>query len=664
MTNRWRRALAAPSGLFLLAVLAAGLAAPLLPLADPTAIDISSKFLPPSLEHPFGTDLLGRDMLSRMIWGIRTTFVTALLTMIVTAGVGMIAGGAAAAARGRVDALIMRFCDVWMSFPSEVLILALVGMMGPGLENVLIACLLAKWPWYARMMRGLILHLNSAGFVQFARVTGASNMKVLFGHLVPNAAGECFVLGTIDTGSVVQAGSGRTVLSAANTYGGGTAINAGWMQFVSTNSMPASGSVTVNGAGLAVNVGGPGEWSTGTGGAGTLGGLLGGMGGQSGGTVAYIGAVSLGFDTANAAGTQTYSGSITNVGSSLAITKLGTGTLTLSGKSTYRGNTTVNGGTLKITGGIYTNAHSTSPVTVQNGGVLELNTWTYGPNESLGMLTADAGAIVVNNGTIRVNGSTSYGRSVVLNGPAILEAAAGANWTINTTSDNRNWTYNNNSIELAGAGTGTFQKNFSGSGGVTKSGSGTWTLSGTNTYSGATAITAGTLKLAAISSISNSPVINVAGGAVYNVAAVSGYTVQTKQTLGGNGVVTGNVTVAAGGLLAAGGTNATGALSFSTNLTLAESAVIDWNYADATQDVIQVAGALTLPTVATVNVSRVTGSLPDTGVLFTFGSVTPSSPDLTHWVITGASETTRVALRSAPNRVVLATPAGTLIRVL
>ena len=87
MTNRWRRALAAPSGLFLLAVLAAGLAAPLLPLADPTAIDISSKFLPPSLEHPFGTDLLGRDMLSRMVWGIRTTFVTALLTMIVTAGV-------------------------------------------------------------------------------------------------------------------------------------------------------------------------------------------------------------------------------------------------------------------------------------------------------------------------------------------------------------------------------------------------------------------------------------------------------------------------------------------------------------------------------------------------------------------------------------------------
>lgn len=203
MTNRWRRALAAPSGLFLLAVLAAGLAAPLLPLADPTAIDISSKFLPPSLEHPFGTDLLGRDMLSRMIWGIRTTFVTALLTMIVTAGVGMIAGGAAVAARGRVDALIMRFCDVWMSFPSEVLILTLVGMMGPGLENVLIACLLAKWPWYARMMRTVTLRYADRDFVRFARVAGYGTGHIIRRHLLPCAAGEISVLATLDTGAVI-----------------------------------------------------------------------------------------------------------------------------------------------------------------------------------------------------------------------------------------------------------------------------------------------------------------------------------------------------------------------------------------------------------------------------------------------------------------------------
>lgn len=203
MKRSLKRALAAPSLIFLILVLAAGVLAPLLPIADPTAIDIASKFLPPSLEHPLGTDLLGRDMLSRVIWGIRATFVTALLTMAATACAGMLAGGIAAAAGGRTDAGIMRLCDMWMSFPSEVLILALVGVLGPGLENVLAACLAAKWPWYARMMRGLLMHLNAAGFVQFARVSGASNRHVLLRHLVPNAAGECFVLGTIDTGSVV-----------------------------------------------------------------------------------------------------------------------------------------------------------------------------------------------------------------------------------------------------------------------------------------------------------------------------------------------------------------------------------------------------------------------------------------------------------------------------
>jgi hypothetical protein len=150
--------------------------------------------------------------------------------------------------------------------------------------------------------------------------------------------------------------------------------------------------------------------------------------------------------------------------------------------------------------------------------------------------------------------------------------------------------------------------------------------------------------------------INVSGGADYDVSSVSGYTVWSRQTLAGNGSVTGNVAVASGGILAAGGTNATGTLSFSNHLALAERAVLDWNYADATQDVIRVAGTLTLPTVATVNVSRVTGSLPGTGILFTFGSVTPSSPDVTRWVVKGARTDTHVAVLGNPN--------GTLIRVL
>jgi len=302
------------------------------------------------------------------------------------------------------------------------------------------------------------------------------------------------------------------------------------------------------------------------------------------------------------------------VGSALAgtsLTKSGAGTLTLSGGSRYSGNTTVSGGTLKITGGIYTNAHSQVTLTVQNGGVLELNSWYYGASQSLGMFTADTGNFIVNNGTIRMNGSSSYGRGVTLNGPVTLEAAAGANWTLNTTVDNRAWIYNNNAIELAGAGTGTFEKPISGGGALTKNGSGVWTLSSsTNSYSGATLIKAGTLKLAATGSISNSPSIDVAGGAVYDVSSVSGYTARPGQTLSGDGMVAGGVSIAGGGVLAAGGTNATGTLSFSADLTLADKTVADWNYGDGAQDVIAVAGTLTLPTVATVNVSRVTGTLP------------------------------------------------------
>ena len=505
------------------------------------------------------------------------------------------------------------------------------------------------------------------GFINALTCSGTS--KLLFD--TANAASTQTCAGNItNAGSslaITKLGAGTLILSGTNTYGGGTTISGGALQFATTNAMPAAGTTTVSSGGLGVNVGGPDEWNTGTSGAGTIGGLLNGVGGQIGSAISYSGAATLVLDTTQATGTQTYSGIITNVGSSLGLTKSGSGTLTLSARSTYSGNTTVNGGTLKLSGGIYTDTHRTAVVTVQNNGVLELNTWYYGAGESLGMLSADTAQIVVNNGTIRVNGNTSYGRGVTLTGPATLEAAAGANWIIDTTSTGsnlRSWIYNNNPIVLAGAGIGDFQKGFSGSGGVTKNGTGTWTLSGTNTYSGSTAINAGTLKLGAIGAISNSPTIAVASGAIYNVAAISGYTIQPKQTLSGNGAVTGSVTVANGGILAAGGTNATGTLSFSSNLTLAENAVIDWNYGDSTQDLIAVAGTLTLPTVATVNVSRVSGTLPVKSVLFTFGSVSPSAPDLTHWVLTGVPANTRASVRTAPNRVVFVTPTGTLIRVL
>jgi nickel transport system permease protein len=188
---------------FIAMLLALGVLAPVLPIADPTAIDITGKFQMPGGGHWLGTDQLGRDIFSRLVWGIRTTLCASLAAMLITSAIGALYGAIAGGMRGRVDAVMMRLADVMMSFPSEVLILAIVGMMGPGLTNMIIACVVAKWAWYARMMRTIVRRISDAGYVRFARVCGAGEAWILLRHLAPGAAGEFFVLVTLDTGSVV-----------------------------------------------------------------------------------------------------------------------------------------------------------------------------------------------------------------------------------------------------------------------------------------------------------------------------------------------------------------------------------------------------------------------------------------------------------------------------
>lgn len=188
---------------FLAVVLAAGLAAPLLPLADPTTVNVAEKLMEPSAAHWLGTDALGRDIFARLVWGVRATVFTALGAMLATCTIGAFYGAVAAMAGGRTESALMWAADIVMSFPSAVLILAIVGMAGPGLENILIACVIAKWPWYARMMRTIVKSLTATAHVQYARVIGAGGRHILMTHLLPGAAGEYFVLMTIDTGSVI-----------------------------------------------------------------------------------------------------------------------------------------------------------------------------------------------------------------------------------------------------------------------------------------------------------------------------------------------------------------------------------------------------------------------------------------------------------------------------
>jgi autotransporter-associated beta strand protein len=152
------------------------------------------------------------------------------------------------------------------------------------------------------------------------------------------------------TAGLTKTGGGTLNLQANNTYTGGASVSAGTLHFAKTAAMPASGTVAVGtGAALAVNLGGPGEWTTETTGNGTIGGLLAGIGGQ-GAPVTYTGNTAIGFDTTNAGGIQTYAGVIANTGTTLGLRKLGTGTLTLTAANTYTGPTTISAGTLRLSG--------------------------------------------------------------------------------------------------------------------------------------------------------------------------------------------------------------------------------------------------------------------------------------------------------------------------
>lgn len=188
---------------FLVLVALAGLLAPYIVPYDPADIDVRNKFAPCGWTHWLGTDHLGRDILSRLVYGTRASLGFSLLTMGVTVSIGIVLGMAAGFLRGKVEAFLMRLCDVMMSFPSEVMILAIVGMLGPGLENVVLACVIAKWPWYTRMIRTVTRQYADMNYIRFARVAGYGTPYIIRRHLLPCAAGEIIVLATLDTGAVI-----------------------------------------------------------------------------------------------------------------------------------------------------------------------------------------------------------------------------------------------------------------------------------------------------------------------------------------------------------------------------------------------------------------------------------------------------------------------------
>ncbi len=181
-------------------------------------IDMPNRWQPPafmeggSSEHFLGTDSLGRDVLSRIIWGGRISLSVSLLVIFITAAIGTIMGIAAGYLGGRVDAFLMRIVDIAMSFPGLLLAMLLAVGIGPGFHTVIIALSALGWAGYARLVRGESLRLRNSDFVAQAKIIGASSWRIMIRHIFPNVLNPLIIIMTMAIGMMILAESGMSYL--------------------------------------------------------------------------------------------------------------------------------------------------------------------------------------------------------------------------------------------------------------------------------------------------------------------------------------------------------------------------------------------------------------------------------------------------------------------
>jgi peptide/nickel transport system permease protein len=199
--------------LFLLVAIFAPLIAPY----DPYEPDLSSALSGPTAQHWLGTDPLGRDTLTRIIYGTRTSLEIGLIVVAVACVVGMILGTLAGYYGGWTHNIIMRIIDAFMSFPMILLALVIAALLGSGMRNVIIALSIAMMPGYARLMCGQVLSVKENDYVLAGRSVGASNLRIMLRHVVPNCLSPLIVMITMMLGGVVLAEAGLSFLGIGIT---------------------------------------------------------------------------------------------------------------------------------------------------------------------------------------------------------------------------------------------------------------------------------------------------------------------------------------------------------------------------------------------------------------------------------------------------------------
>ncbi len=188
------------------------LVGPLVTPYDPTAQSLGARLQGPSLAHPLGTDALGRDVATRLVYGARISLALALVATLVRLVIGTAIGVVAATGGTLADTALMRLVDVQLAFPGLVLALVVAGVLGPSLTNVVIALSVVGWATYARLVRGSVLAIKDRPFVQVARLYGTPRRRIVGRHLLPNVASPVIVLATLNLGTVVLAAAGLSFL--------------------------------------------------------------------------------------------------------------------------------------------------------------------------------------------------------------------------------------------------------------------------------------------------------------------------------------------------------------------------------------------------------------------------------------------------------------------
>lgn len=194
--------------LIILALIAVAIFAPLIAPFDPLTTDLRQRLLPLSADHFFGTDEVGRDIFSRVVWGSRLTLYVIGLVAIIAAPVGIIVGTVSGYFGGFIDTVLMRITDIFLAFPKLILALAFVAALGPGIENAIIAIAITSWPPYARIARGETITIRNSDFIRAIRLQGAGAIRIILGHIMPLCLSSLIVRVTLDMAGIIITAAG------------------------------------------------------------------------------------------------------------------------------------------------------------------------------------------------------------------------------------------------------------------------------------------------------------------------------------------------------------------------------------------------------------------------------------------------------------------------